>query len=224
MAGKGNPKTGGRRPGSLNIGSRSLGRKRERVRRDAVVAIQEAMPQLRKWLSSGETWKSDGAQAARMMDALMKWVLPSYSKLDPHADQAAAAQTEAATAAPMMSPEQILEAFRTMPKAAVPNAPRDALPQHLPENIGPREEDRSREPCSIEGPRHQGIPVAGSPGVSYLPAPPPMPKRPEVGAMPKLPKVPIDAEPVDPYANSRQPTGCVSIHALPEDTPIFFQR
>jgi len=184
-------KSGGRRKGSLNIGTRSLGRKRERVRRDATVAITEAMPQLRKWLAAEETWKSDGAQAARMLDGLMKWVLPSYGKIDPHAEQAEQAAAVERAEPPPMTPTDILAAFHALPKQAQQTAGDvPALPQSLsaqPDGLGRLSETESR---AI---RHAGIPLEH--GHAYLPASPPMPKRREVGELPPLPKPAIDIEP-----------------------------
>jgi hypothetical protein len=179
-------KSGGRRKGSLNIGTRSLGRKRERVRRDATVAINEAMPHLRRWLAAEETWKSDGAQAARMLDGLMKWVLPSYGKIDPHAEQAEQAAVERAEPPPVR-PADILAAFHTLQKQA--DKPAASVPQALETGSDPaRLSDTESEII-----RHSGIPLA-QPGHAYLPKPPLMPKRPEPGAMPEMPKPPIDAE------------------------------
>jgi hypothetical protein len=182
-------KSGGRRKGSLNIGTRSLGRKRERVRRDATVAITEAMPQLRKWLAAEETWKSDGAQAARMLDGLMKWILPSYGKIDPQAEQAEQAAVERAEL-PAVTPADILAAFHALPKhadkltAGVPTIPLETQSDRA---LGRLSERESRVI------RHAGIPLEG--GGAYLPKAPPIPKCREVGEVPPLPKAAIDVQP-----------------------------
>ncbi len=210
-------KSGGRRKGSLNIGSRSLGRKRERVRRDAVAAIADSMPQLRAWLKADATWQSDGAQAARMMDSLMKWVLPAYAKIDPLAENAASAPAAEAQASPSApSVDDILAAMRRYrPRPSAPPLPQPAaaaLPE--PAAVAPLSIVPARE---AEAMRHAGIPQ--SDGSRVIPA---APKRAQREAHPDPParRAPIDAEPEpdDPYWRSRQPAGCVSIHA--SDAPV----
>ena len=169
-------KTGGRRPGSLNK-ARGLGRKREKVRREATKAIESAMPHLQRWLSSDSAWEGDNAaQAARMLDGLMKWVLPRYSAVDPHAE--AAEQVAAAAQAPVNAAD-ILQAFKSMPPMA-----------RQPQAVRPAEAFEAAQPDGLERLstaesahlRHQGIPLTS--GGTLLPASPPMQARREADALP----------------------------------------
>ncbi len=167
-------KTGGRRPGSLNK-ARGLGKKREKVRRAAVEAIQAAMPRLRDWIASSNAWERDNAAAtAKMVDSLMRWVLPAYDKVDPHAE---AAEQVAAEAQQPVSAADILAMFKSTPTVArQPAEPRQALEQAQPDGIARLSESESAHL------RHQGIPLAS--GATLLPASPPMQARREADALP----------------------------------------
>ena len=122
-------KTGGRQRGTLNK-SHGLGRKRERVRKQAARTIEQAMPRLQQWLSSDQAWHGDNApQSARMLDSLMKWILPAYGRLDPHAEQQAEQQAAVERVEPV-SAEQVLEALRAVPQA-VPSVEAPAAGQTL---------------------------------------------------------------------------------------------
>ena len=169
-------KTGGRRPGSLNK-ARGLGKKRERVRRDAVAAIQAAMPRLRLWIASSDAWERDNAAAtAKMVDSLMRWVLPAYDKVDPHAE---AAEQVAAEAQAPVNAADILQAFKSMPPMA-----------RQPQAVRPAEAFEAAQPDGLERLstaesahlRHQGIPLTS--GGTLLPASPPMQARREADALP----------------------------------------
>ena len=170
-------KPGGRRPGSLNK-ARGLGKKREKVRRAAVEAIQAAMPRLRDWIASSDAWERDNAAAtAKMVDSLMRWVLPAYDKVDPHAE--AAEQVAAEAQQQPVTAESILAAFKNLPPVVrQPQAvqPAEALEQAQPDGIARLSESESAHL------RHQGIPLAS--GATLLPAPQPMPARAEAGALP----------------------------------------
>ena len=171
-------KTGGRRPGSLNK-ARGLGKKRERVRRDAVAAIQAAMPRLRLWIASSDAWERDNAAAtAKMVDSLMRWVLPAYDKVDPHAEQQAE-QVAAEASAQAVTAESILMAFKSMPQPARQHQaaqPAEALEQAQPDGIA------RLSTAESEHLRHQGVPLED--GSRLIPASPPMPARAEAGALP----------------------------------------
>ena len=167
-------KTGGRRPGSLNK-ARGLGRKREKVRREATKAIESAMPHLQRWLSSDSAWEGDSAaQAARMLDGLMKWVLPRYSAVDAHAE---AAEQQAEAQQPV-SAADILVMFKRAPMARQPQAvrPAEALEAAQPDGIA------RLSTAESERLRGQGIPLAD--GGRLIPASPPMPARREADALP----------------------------------------
>ena len=171
-------KTGGRRPGSLNK-ARGLGKKREKVRRAAVEAIQAAMPRLRDWIASSDAWGSDNAAAtAKMVDSLMRWVLPAYDKVDPHAEQQA--EQVAAEAQPV-SAADILAMFKSAPMARQPQAVRPAEPRQALEPHQPGDLERLST-AESERLRGQGIPLAD--GGTLLPASPPLPARSEAGALP----------------------------------------
>lgn len=181
-------KTGGRVKGSLNK-VRGLTGRRERVRKQAARTIQQAMPRLQQWLSSDQAWQGDNApQSARMLDSLMKWILPAYGRLDPHAEQQAEQQAAAEQPA-TVSAEQVLEAFRStlaLPSSPSPEAP--ALEQEL-ERLSA--EDSERE-------RHAGIPIPGTPGAALLPKAPATQAtaRPDPAALAATDRPTIDARPV----------------------------
>ena len=172
-------KTGGRQRGTLNK-SHGLGRKRERVRKQAARTIEQAMPRLQQWLSSDQAWQGDNAaQSARMLDSLMKWILPAYGRLDPHAEQQAEQQAAAERVEPI-SAEQVLEMLRSVPPS-VPSveappggqaleAPAPTL-EALPTGLARLTESESMR---LQG---QGIPLAN--GDRLLP-----PRVPERSARP----------------------------------------
>ncbi|HEY1891988.1 MAG TPA: hypothetical protein VGG63_16410 [Steroidobacteraceae bacterium] len=153
--------------------------------------IQQSMPQLRTWLSSADTWKNDGAKAAALMDTMMRWVLPSYGRIDPHMEQAAAAAAEPPKAPPV-TPQDVLAAFKGFGavKASLAGMLERAPPVPAPAEVLPGLARLSETESEVI--RHGGIPLEG--GLAYLPKAPPMPKRREPGAMPELPKPPIDVQ------------------------------
>ncbi len=171
-------KTGGRQRGTLNK-ARGLGRKRERLRKQVVDTLSEAMPRLRTWLASPAAWSTDNAAAsARMIDNLAKWVLPKYEAVDPHAE--VAAEQAAAGRVDPVTPEDVLAALRAVPQA-VPSveapaggqaleAPAPTL-EALPTGLARLTESESMR---LQG---QGIPLAN--GDRLLP-----PRVPERSARP----------------------------------------
>lgn len=155
-------KTGGRQRGTLNK-ARGLGRKRERLRKQVVDTLSEAMPRLRTWLASPAAWSTDNAAAsARMIDNLAKWVLPKYEAVDPHAE--VAAEQAAAGRVEPVSAEAVLEALRAVPQAA-PSLEAPAVEPSL-ERLS--ELDAERE-------RYAGVPIPGAPGSRLLPPRQPQP-------------------------------------------------
>ena len=183
-------KTGGRQRGTLNK-SHGLGRKRERVRKQAARTIEQAMPRLQQWLSSDQAWHGDNApQSARMLDSLMKWILPAYGRLDPHAEQQAEQQAAVERVEPV-SAEQVLEALRAVPQA-VPSVEAPALEptlEALPAGIERLDESESMR---LQG---QGIPLAN--GDRLLPPRPVQPTaRPDPAALAAGDRPTIDARPV----------------------------
>ena len=177
-------KTGGRQRGTLNK-SRGLGRKRERLRKQVVDTLSEAMPRLRTWLASPAAWSTDNAAAsARMIDNLAKWVLPKYEAVDPHAE--VAAEQAAAERVEPVSAEQVLAALRAVPQA-VPSIEAPAVEPSL-ERLS--ELDAERE-------RFAGVPIPGAPGASLLPPRQPQPTaRPDPAALAAGDRPTIDARPV----------------------------
>ena len=189
-------KTGGRQRGTLNK-SHGLGRKRERVRKQAARTIEQAMPRLQQWLASDQAWQGDNAaQSARMLDSLMKWILPAYGRLDPHAEQQAEQQAAADRVEPI-SAEQVLEALRAVP----PSAPGIETPaggqaleapavepslERLPAGLERLSESESKRL------RGEGIPLAN--GDRLLSRPPERSARPEPGALPAIPRPTLDAQ------------------------------
>ena len=183
-------KTGGRQRGTLNK-SHGLGRKRERVRKQAARTIEQAMPRLQQWLSSDQAWHGDNApQSARMLDSLMKWILPAYGRLDPHAEQQAEQQAAVERVEPV-SAEQVLEALRAVPQAE-PSVEAPALEptlEALPAGIERLDESESMR---LQG---QGIPLAN--GDRLLPPRQPQPTaRPDPAALAAGDRPTIDARPV----------------------------
>ena len=178
-------KTGGRQRGTLNK-ARGLGRKRERLRKQVVDTLSEAMPRLRTWLASPAAWSTDNAAAsARMIDNLAKWVLPKYEAVDPHAE--VAAEQAAAGRVEPVSAEAVLEALRAVPQAA-PSLEAPAVEPSL-ERLS--ELDAERE-------RHAGIPIPGTPGAALLPKAPATQAtaRPDPAALAATDRPTIDARPV----------------------------
>ena len=184
-------KTGGRQRGTLNK-ARGLGRKRERLRKQVVDTLSEAMPRLRTWLASPAAWSTDNAAAsARMIDNLAKWVLPKYEAVDPHAE--VAAEQAAAGRVEPVTPEDVLAALRAVPQA-VPSVEAPAggqalevLPAGL-ERLGEREAERER---------YAGIPLPGAPGASLLPPRQPQPAaRPDPAALAAADRPTLEVRPV----------------------------
>lgn len=187
-------KTGGRRAGTLNR-ARGLGRKREKVRRAAVEAIQAAMPRLRDWIASSDAWEPANATAsAKMVDGLMRWVLPAYDKVDPHAETAEAQQAEAAQP---VTAESILAMFKSSAPSRQAATPRQALEPVAPQALEPVQPVGLARLSTAESAllRHQGVPLAA--GSTLLPATPAMPPRREAGALPAsvAQRDAIDAQP-----------------------------
>jgi hypothetical protein len=182
-------KTGGRKPGSLNR-VRGLTRRREKVRRQAVITIEKAMPRLQEWLVSSSTWRDDGALAARTLNGLMQWVLPRYGQLDPHAEQQAEQQAVAERVEPV-SAETVLEMLRSMPPtASVLEAP--ALEPSLEPLPGALERLGESESARLRG---DGIPLED--GARFLPASAPQPAvRPDPAALAAMDRPTLDARPV----------------------------
>jgi hypothetical protein len=206
-------KTGGRKPGSLNR-VRGLTRRREKVRRQAVITIEKAMPRLQEWLVSSSTWQEDGALAARTLNGLMQWVLPRYGQLDPHAEVAAEQQAAAERVEPV-SAETVLEMLRSMPPtASVLEAP--ALEPSLEPLPGGLERMTESESVRLQG---QGISLED--GTRLLPASAPLQTaRPEPGALPPLPRPTIDARPVRETRRPEEFTNGLIQNPAPSDPSL----
>ena len=182
-------KTGGRKPGSLNR-VRGLTRRREKVRRQAVITIEKAMPRLQEWLVSSSTWQEDGALAARTLNGLMQWVLPRYGQLDPHAE-AAAEQAASAERVEPVSAEQVLEALRAVPQA-VPSVEAPAAGQTLEVLRGGLDRLSESESARLRG---EGIPLED--GTRFLPASAPQPTaRPDPAALAVADRPTLEVRPV----------------------------
>ena len=214
-------KTGGRQRGTLNK-SHGLGRKRERVRKQAARTIEQAMPRLQQWLASDQAWQGDNAaQSARMLDSLMKWILPAYGRLDPHAEQQAEQQAAVERVEPV-SAEQVLEALRAVPQAVleapaggqVLEAP--ALEPSLEPLPGGLERMTESESVRLQG---QGISLED--GTRLLPASAPLQTaRPEPGALPPLPRPTIDARPVRETRRPEEFTNGLIQNPAPSDPSL----
>ncbi len=182
-------KTGGRQRGTLNK-ARGLGRKRERLRKQVVDTLSEAMPRLRTWLASPAAWSTDNAAAsARMIDNLAKWVLPKYEAVDPHAE--VAAEQAAAGRVDPVTPEDVLEALRSVP----PSAPSIEAPagaqalEVLPDGLERLSESES---ARLRG---EGIPLAN--GDRLLPPRPVQPTaRPDPAALAAGDRPTLEVRPV----------------------------
>ena len=183
-------KTGGRPRGTLNK-SHGLGRKRERVRKQAARTIEQAMPRLQQWLSSDQAWHGDNApQSARMLDSLMKWILPAYGRLDPHAEQQAEQQAAVERVEPV-SAEQVLEALRAVPQA-VPSVEAPAAGQTLEVLRGGLDRLSESESARLRG---EGIPLED--GTRFLPASAPQPTaRPDPAALAAMDRPTLEVRPV----------------------------
>ena len=182
-------KTGGRKPGSLNR-VRGLTRRREKVRRQAVITIEKAMPRLQEWLVSSSTWQEDGALAARTLNGLMQWVLPRYGQLDPHAE-AAAEQAASAERVEPISAEQVLEMLRSVPQA-VPSVEAPAGGQTLEALRGGLDRLSESESARLRG---EGIPLED--GTRFLPASAPLQTaRPDPAALAAMDRPTLEVRPV----------------------------
>lgn len=188
-------KTGGRKKGSLNKTTRKM---RQLVNH----FVYENLPKAKKALDG--LWEKEPLEALALYTRLIEHVSPKMARVDPIAEQQAAQAAEQRTdAPPPVSIESVLAAFHAAPRVQrTETAPALPVPAAVP--IGTAE---IQPDPSLERLRHQGIPLP-EPGMAYLPKPPPMPKPVERGAEPPMLKPVIEHEPVDPYANSRQPSGC----------------
>ena len=245
MAGKGNPKTGGRKPGSMNLRG-GVNKRRLRIRRDATAAIIEAMPRLRGWLASDAAWSAENAPAsAKQLDALCKWVLPHFGAINPNLEAApeSLSATDIATAAaaqpivdereatqtyrmlisaPIGSPEALIGAER-MRKMVIPQPLPAAVPEQAPA-LQPLEAPAGPHvsvipPREAEAIRHAGIPLED--GARLIPKSAPVPSKREPGALPELPPVPVDVRPEQPEprrsrADEFNGNGCIQ-RAPPDD-------
>ena len=209
-------KTGGRQRGTLNK-ARGLGRKRERLRKQVVDTLSEAMPRLRTWLASPAAWSTDNAAAsARMIDNLAKWVLPKYEAVDPHAE--VAAEQAAAERVDPVTPEDVLAALRAVPQA-VPSVEAPAAGQTLEvlpaglERLGEREAERER---------YAGVPIPGAPGASLLPPRKPQPAaRPDPAALAAMDRPTLDVRPVRETKRPEEfnANGCIQ-NPVPSDPSL----
>ena len=183
-------KTGGRQRGTLNK-SHGLGRKRERVRKQAARTIEQAMPRLQQWLASDQAWQGDNAaQSARMLDSLMKWILPAYGRLDPHAEQQAEQQAAAGRVDPV-TPEDVLEALRSVPPS-VPSVEAPAGGRALEALPAGLERLSESESARLRG---EGIPLAN--GDRLLPPRQPQPAvRPDPAALAAGDRPTLEVRPV----------------------------
>ena len=158
-------KTGGRvRGSSFNHNLRTA---RNRMRK----TFLKALPRLQEWLTSPQTWKQDGAAAAKIVAALGEWSAPRFGRLDANEAQAAATAAPAALPAPDL--EQILLTFKSITERPrqleTPSSPGEpAAETVLPVGNG-LQRMPEREGAAL---RYAGIPLEHGGSDRYIPAPP----------------------------------------------------
>jgi len=148
MAGKGQPKTGGRRPGSPNV---LTAKSRKRFLRKATPTFDNLLA----YLGERENWKGNAGDCLRAATKMLEWLVPRWKPQDSESEAAAAPVMRQET--PHVSPADALAAwkrFAARGRQLPAPSPTPAIAETAP--AGPLSVMGEHESELL---RHQGIPT-----------------------------------------------------------------